>query len=91
MLTEIKQIMGITNNEFDPIILNYIESAKQDLTMVGIVESKIESTDSLIRSAINSYVLSQLDVDKAEMWSNSYMLQKDALRHYSEYITEKEV
>lgn len=90
MLTEIKQIMGITNNDFDSIINNYIESAKRDLVMVGIVKSKVDNADSLINSAINSYVLSLLDIANAELWGNSYALQKDALRHYSEYTTEEE-
>ena len=88
MLDDIKKMQGINNNEFDTIIQNYIEAAKQDLEMSGIVKSKIFLTDKLIYSAIVSYVKSFLDVSNSELFSNSYALQKDALRHIGYYITE---
>ena len=85
MLEDIKKMLGINNNEFDSIIKNYIESAKKDLEMVGIDKSKFMINDKLINSAIFSYVKSFLDVDNSELYSNAYMLQKDTLRHLSEY------
>ena len=88
MLDDIKKMQGINNNEFNTIIQNYIEAAKQDLEMSGIVKSKIFLTDKLIYSAIVSYVKSFLDVSNSELFANSYALQKDALRHIGYYITE---
>ena len=38
-----------------------------------------------IETAIITYVLSFLDVDNSELYTNSYLLQKDTLRHLSEY------
>lgn len=87
MLNDIKMMQGINNNDFDIIINSYIEAAKKDLETIGIVKSKIVETDKLIYSAIVSYVKSFLDVDNSELFSNAYSLQKDALRHITEYIT----
>ena len=84
MLEEIKKIQRICNNEFNTIIETYISSCKADLKAVGI--AKIDEADSLIRTAIFTYVLSFLDVNNSEMYFNSYNLQKDILRHLSEYM-----
>ena len=86
MLTEIKLILGITSDSFDSILNMYIEGAKKDLQMVGIPSAKISETDPLIYSAIVSYVLSLVDTyEYRELSANAYMLQKDQLRHYTEY------
>lgn len=85
MLEEIKKIQGISHNDFDTIIQNYIESAKLDLKAIGIADFKVNKEESLIKTAIFTYVLSFLDLNNSEMYSNSYNLQKDVLRHLSEY------
>ncbi len=89
MLDEIKKIQGINHTEFDSIIQNWIDSAKLDLKSIGIVDTFINSSDSLINTAIITYVLSFLDVANADLYSNSYILQKDVLRHTKEYITKE--
>lgn len=89
MLTDIKKIAGICNDEFDTLIQNYIASAKLDLEMVGIDKSNINEKDKLIYSAIINYVMSFIDIDNSELYFNSYVLQKDALRHYKEYVSEE--
>ena len=66
----------------------WVESAKLDLKSIGIVDTLIENSDSLIKTAIITYVLSFLDVSNAELYANSYALQKDVLRHTSEYIVD---
>lgn len=78
-------IQGINNKEFDSIISNYINSCIADLKSIGLKESKVIEEDSLIHTAIITYVLSFLDVNNSEMYSNSYTMQKDVLRHLSEY------
>ena len=85
MLEEIKKIQGISHNDFDTIIQSYIDSAKLDLKAIGIAKNKVDEEDSLIKTAILTYVLSFLDVNNSEMYSNSYNLQKDVLRHLGEY------
>lgn len=86
MLENIKKIEGINNTDFDEIIKQYIESAKQDLVMTGIAKSKIDNPDELINTAIITYVKSQIDVSNSAMYKDSYNLQKDHLRHFAEYL-----
>lgn len=85
MLENIKKIQGINHNDFDDMINIWINSAKLDLKSIGIVDTLIDTPDDLVTTAIITYVLSQLDVVNAELYSNSYNLQKDVLRHLGEY------
>lgn len=88
MLEEIKKIQGINHDEFDDMINIWIEAAQLDLKGIGIVNTLIDNPNSLIKNAIITYVLSFLDVSNSEMYDKSYQLQKDILRHTSEYIEE---
>lgn len=88
MLDEIKKIQGINHTEFDTIIQNWIDSAKLDLKSIGIVDTFVNNPDSLINTAIITYVLGFLDIANADLYSNSYALQKDVLRHTKEYMKE---
>lgn len=85
MLEDIKKIQGINHTEFDTMITSWINAAKLDLKSIGIVDTLVDTPDDLVRTAIITYVLSQLDVVNAELYSNSYALQKDVLRHVGEY------
>lgn len=89
MLEEIKKIQGINHCEFDNNINMWINAAKLDLKSIGIVDTliNIEKPDALIQTAIITYVLSFLDVTNSDLYSNSYALQKDTLRHLTEYIS----
>ena len=86
LLELIKKIQGINHNEFDSMINIWIDSAKIDLKRIGIVNALVENPDSLIKTAIITYVLSFIDVPNCEMYSKSYSIQKDVLRHLTEYI-----
>ena len=86
MLEEIKKIQGINHSDFDNMINIWIGAAELDLKSIGIVDTLIDNPDSLIKTAIITYVLSFLDVTNAELYSNSYAIQKDVLRHTKEYI-----
>ncbi len=87
MLEKIKKIQGISHNEFDDMITAWIESAKLDLISIGIVNTLVNNPDSLVETAIITYVLSFLDVVNSELYANSYLLQKDTLRHIQSYVT----
>ena len=87
MREKIKKIQGINHSEFDDVIDMWIQSGKNDLKSIGIVDALNNNPDSLIETAIITYVLSQLDVSNAELYANSYLMQKDYLRHVTEYIT----
>ena len=86
MLEKIKKIQGINHNEFDSTIEMWIGAAELDLKSIGIVDTLVNSPDELVTTAIVTYVLSMLDVTNAELYANSYALQKDTLRHLTEYI-----
>lgn len=85
MLDEIKKIQGINHNDFDATIQMWINAAKLDLKSIGIVDTLVDTPDDLVKTAIITYVLSFLDVVNAELYSNSYTLQKDVLRHIGKY------
>lgn len=85
MLEQVKNIQGINHNEFDSMIETWIKSAKLDLKSIGIVSTLVDEPDSLLQTAIITYVLSFIDVPNAEMYSKIYSLQKDVLRHLKEY------
>lgn len=85
MLDKIKKIQGINHTDFDDTINMWIQAGKVDLIRIGIVDTYVNNPDSLIETAIITYVLSQLDVVNAELYANSYALQKDTLRHIHEY------
>ena len=86
LVEEIKKIQGINHNEFDSMINTWIESAKLDLESIGIVSTLVNDPDSLVQTAIITYVLSFIDVPNSEMYAKSYSIQKDVLRHLTEYI-----
>lgn len=88
MLEEIKKIQGINHSDFDTMITIWIEAAELDLKGIGIVDTLIDNPNSLVKNAIITYVLSFLDVTNADLYANSYALQKDVLRHTTEYIVE---
>ncbi len=90
MLDEIKKIQGINHTEFDNMINTWIESAKLDLKSIGIVSTLVDVPDSLVQTAIITYVLSFIDVPNSEMYARSYSLQKDVLRHLQEYTWDVE-
>lgn len=87
MLEKIKAIQGINHNDFDDTITMWINAGKQELINIGIDSVKVNSeADDLINSTIICFVLSQLDVVNSEMYSNSYALMKDTLRHVIGYM-----
>ena len=88
LLDVIKKIQGINHDEFDSMINTWISAAQIDLKSIGIVSTLVDNPDSLVQTAIITYVLSFLDVPNAEMYAKSYSLQKDVLRHLTEYIVE---
>ena len=88
MLDKIKKIQGINHTEFDDMITTWINAAKLDLKSIGIVNTLVDNPDSLVETAIITYVLMFLDVKYSEMYASSYSLQKDVLRHTTEYNSE---
>lgn len=91
MLDEVKKIEGITHTDFDTMINTWIKAGKQDLINIGVKKTLVDSLDtnnpdSILSSIVIMYVLSQLDVDNAELYANSYSLQKDTIRRVQAYM-----
>lgn len=87
MLEEVKKIQGINHCEFDTMINTWIDASKKDLINIGVKQNLVnEATDSLIRTTIIQFVLSQLDVTNSELYSNSYVLLKDTIRRVGAYM-----
>lgn len=87
MLNDIKKILGYSTSQFDTILQNFINAGKQDLIQVGIIQNKVVESDPLIYSALVSFVLSLCDTyEYRELSANAYAIQKDQLRHYSNYV-----
>lgn len=86
MLEEIKKIQGINHSDFDNMINIWIEAAELDLKGIGIVDTEVDNPNSLVKNAIITYVLSFLDVVNSELYSKSYSLMRDQIRHTEEYI-----
>ena len=86
LVEEVKKIQGINHTDFDSMITTWVQAAKIDLKSIGIVSTFVDSDDSLIVTAIITYVLSFIDVVNSEMYAKSYSIQKDVLRHLTEYI-----
>ena len=89
ILAKVKKIQGISHNEFDDTISGWIAAAKLDLISIGIVNTLVNTPDSLVETAIITYVLSFIDVVNSELYANSYTLQKDTLRHITSYISSE--
>lgn len=85
MLEKIKKIQGINHNQFDETIQMWINAGKLDLKSIGIVDTLVDKSDELIQTAIITYVLSFIDTVNSELYSRSYVLQKDVLRRLAEY------
>ena len=90
MLDDAKKLLGINHSEFDSIISGFIRSGKEDLASVGIAHSLIDTLDTetpndLIKTAVLTYVLSQIDEDNREGLTESYEKQKDSLRRKTAY------
>lgn len=89
MLEEVKKIQGINHCEFDNMINTWIDASKKDLINIGVKQNLVnEATDSLIRTTIIQFVLSQLDVTNSELYSNSYVLLKDTIRRVGAYMQD---
>lgn len=90
MLDDIKLALGYkSTTQFDTIINTFVEAGKADLIQGGIVQSKVDTSDPLIYSAVMSFVLSMMDTyEYRELSASCYALQKDQLRHNVNYIEE---
>ncbi len=66
LIDDIKTILRVNVNAYDGEITGLIDSAKKDLKITGIDESKIVDTDPLIKRAIALYCKAHFGYDNAD-------------------------
>lgn len=89
MLEKVKEILRISNNSFDTEITDLIDSAKADLLLVGILQSKIDAidTDPLIQRAVIVYCKANFGLENPDYEKNlqAYNSLKNHLSLTAEY------
>lgn len=81
MLDKIKLGLRIDSNDLDDEIQDSINAAKADLKLCGVLEEKIDDTDSLILRAIKVYCKAEFSTDNSEFerYRKSYDMLKEHL------------
>ena len=81
MLEKIKLALRIDSDDLDEEIQDSIEAAKADLKLSGVLEYKIDDSDSLIVRAIKVYCKAEMSTDnvEAERYRKSYEMLRDHL------------
>ncbi len=82
MLQDIKNALRVSGDDLDVEILDLIGSAKADLALSGVHNSKITDTDPLIKRAITIYCKAHFGYDDpkiAERFEQSYISLKQHL------------
>lgn len=88
MLDDVKNSLRISGTELDLEVVDLIESAKADLILSGVSESKVEDTDPLIKRAVILYCKVNFGYEEpkvAERFLASYISLKNHLCISVEY------
>lgn len=87
MLQKIKLSLRIKNTSFDIEVQSLIDAAKKDLTLSGVNEAKVVSTDPLILRAVTLYAKAHFGLgnDGSEKYVAAYESLKTHLALSSEY------
>lgn len=92
MLENIKRVLRITNDAFDMEISDLILSAKDDLMLIGILQSKIDMAepDNLIKRAVIFYCKANFGLDNvdSDKYQKAYVALKMHLALSQEYTVE---
>lgn len=94
MLNDVKKRLRIKNEVYDDEIYDLIDSAKADLKLIGISESKLKTDlyvglDTLIKTAIILYVKANFGLDNTDTLKYQAAYDKLKIRlSMSQYYTE---
>lgn len=79
---KVKLALRISHNLLDAEITDVIASARSELVRAGVDETKANSDDEIIETAIKTYALAYYasDVKDAERYQESFKYQCDCLR-----------
>ena len=73
LLQKCKNMLGVTDSEYEDEIQDLIDAAKADLGIAGVTKANVES-DALVRRAIMTYVNMNWNISAAEYQN---LLQSD--------------
>lgn len=82
MLDSTKLALRISNNAYDPEVMDLIEGARMDLIQSGVASVKAnDDTDPLIKRAITFYCKANFGLGNpnADRWHDSYVMLKQHL------------
>lgn len=88
MLNKVKKALRISNAAYDEEIQDLIDSAKSDLALAGVIETKVnDEADALIKRAVLIYCKANFGWNNpdSEKLQNSYSMLKAHLVLSSEY------
>lgn len=94
MLENIKNALRISGNYHDKEVSDLIESAKADLLLSGVLKSKLNEHDPLIKRAITSYCKANFgydDTNLSDRFQDSYNSLKTHLTLSVEYTKDEEI
>ena len=79
MLQKCKNMLGVTDTEYDDEIQDLIDAAKADLGIAGITNAEAE-TNALIKRAVKTYVAANFGApENYQQLLDSYEMQKKQL------------
>ena len=86
LLQKCKNMLGVTDTEYEDEIQDLIDAAKADLGIAGVTKANVES-DALVRRAIMTYVNMNWNISAGEYQNvlQSYETQKKQLMSATGY------
>jgi hypothetical protein len=86
LLQKCKNMLGVTDTEYEDEIQDLIDAAKADLGIAGVTKANVE-TDALVRRAIMTYVNMNWNISAGEYQNvlQSYETQKKQLMSATGY------
>lgn len=81
MLQDIKDVLRVNGEDLDKEIEDLIESAKADLKLSGVHESKIKDDDPLIKRAVILYCKANFGYDEPKI-ADRFQVAYNSLKHH---------
>ena len=79
MLQKCKNMLGVTDTEYDDEIQDLIDAAKADMGIAGVTKADVEA-DALVKRAIKTYVAANFGApENYQQLLDSYEMQKKQL------------
>ena len=81
MLNDIKDVLRVSGDDLDTEINDLIDSAKADLILSGVNQSKIKDDDPLIKRAVILYCKANFGYDEPKI-ADRFQVAYNSLKHH---------